>query len=68
MCAFPSFEVLFPAEQAVPAAEFAPRLGDGRLLIVVLDGSWNDAKRMNRVIPAAVPRVPLEAAAKQKPR
>ena len=36
--------ILFPSSDAVPASSIKDQ---GNLLIIVLDGSWKDAKRMN---------------------
>ena len=48
--------VLFPASGAVRARDVG---GKQRLLVVVLDGSWKDAKRLNARVDARVPRVCL---------
>ena len=48
--------VLFPASGAVRARDVGEKQ---RLLVVVLDGSWKDAKRLNARVDARVPRVCL---------
>lgn len=48
--------VLFPASGAVRARDVREKQ---RLLVVVLDGSWKDAKRLNARVDARVPRVCL---------
>jgi DTW domain-containing protein YfiP len=48
--------VLFPSQAAVPAEQHPLHEGPARL-IVVLDGTWRQAKRLQRGVPLSVPRI-----------
>lgn len=50
--------VLFPCKDATPAAEYVQkRASAGPLQIVVLDGTWQQARTMNKRIPSSIERV-----------
>ena len=51
--------VLFPSEDAVPAADVAAA-GGAPLDVVVLDGTWSQARKLYHRLPAAGPRVKLD--------
>ncbi len=48
--------ILYPSEDAVGWAE----LPGGRDRVIVLDGTWRQAKRFNKILPLTIPRVKIQ--------
>ena len=65
LCAEPGSALLFPGEDATPAAALAAAGGDQVATLVVIDSTWPQAVKLLRLNPrlAALPRISIEGAA-----
>lgn len=64
--------MLFPTEGSLPAQSLLSRAASPFVFepecytVILVDGTWTQARKLQRRIPAHIPRVALDAAALQK--